>query len=86
MKLSVEHPKPVLDKLPPQEIARVVPELLNQYREVLGSKPDFVEEDLYRSKIIYYYKYIKERRKYIMVVVKITNNHGYVLTAYLTEK
>lgn len=50
------------------------------------SNPSFIEEDLYRREIIYYYRYIKEENKYLMVVVKLTNNHGYVLTAYLTEK
>lgn len=47
---------------------------------------DYVEEDLYRRKILYYYRYIKEEKKYVMVTVKLTNSHGYILTAYLTEK
>lgn len=47
--------------------------------------PDFVEEDLYRSKL-YYYKYIKEEKRNIMIAVKLTNHHGCILTAYLVEK
>lgn len=48
--------------------------------------PDYTEEDLYRREVLYYYKYVKEERKHLMVVVKLTNNHGFILTAYLVEK
>ena len=47
---------------------------------------DFIEQDLYRRNIIYYYKYLKEERKYLMVVVKLNNNHGKILTSYFVEK
>ena len=48
--------------------------------------PDFLEEDLYRRNIIYYYKYLKEENRYLMVVVKINDNKGFILTSYLVEK
>jgi len=47
--------------------------------------PDSVEEDLYRSRI-YYYKYIKQEKRNVMIATKLINNKGYVLTAYLVEK
>ena len=36
----------------------------------------------------YYYKYIKERKskaKYLLVIVKYLNNHGFVITAYFVK-
>ncbi|MEK6947617.1 MAG: hypothetical protein AABX19_00080 [Nanoarchaeota archaeon] len=47
---------------------------------------DFIEEDLNISKSIYYYKYFKEFKRNIMVVVKLKENCGYILTAYMVEK
>ena len=46
---------------------------------------DFIEEDLNNEKA-YYYKYIKNDKKHIMVVVKIENNLGNILTAYMVQK
>ncbi len=48
--------------------------------------PDFIEEDLYRKERRYYYKYLREEKKYIMVVIRIKGNEGEVITAYLVEK
>lgn len=76
-------------RLPKERIKHIYkhPEMQNKLHLVREAieKPQFIEKDLYRRKV-FYYKYIKEERKYVMVVVKITNNHGYILTAYLVGK
>ena len=48
--------------------------------------PDLIEQDLYRREIIYYYKYLKEEKKHLMVVIRLTENQGEILTAYLIKK
>jgi len=64
------------------------PEMQNKLHwiEIAIIYPDFIEEDLYRSKIIYYYKYLKEEKKYIMVVIKFEEDKDNILTAYLVKK
>lgn len=64
------------------------PEMQNKLHLIEGTirKPDWVEEDLYRKDILYYYSYIKEERKHIMVVVRVNNRHGYIKTAYMVKR
>ena len=75
--------------LPHERIKHIYkhPEMQNKLYlvEITIKETDFIEEDLNRSKIIYYYKYFKEYRRDVMVVVKI-NSHGKILTAYMVEK
>ncbi len=33
----------------------------------------------------YYYRYFKEKTKYLLVIVKYLNNHGFVITAYFVR-
>ncbi len=40
----------------------------------------------YKNNIRKYYKYIKHENKYNMVVVKILNGDGFIITSYLTRK
>ncbi len=40
----------------------------------------------YRNNIRKYYKYAKEKNKYIMVVAKILNGDGFIITSYTTNK
>ncbi len=38
------------------------------------------------SNVNYYYQYFKERRlRYLLVVVKYLNNHGFIITAYFVR-
>ena len=75
--------------LPNERYKHIVkhPETNNKliYIEEAVKSPDFIEESLNKEKL-YYYKYIKKERKYLMVVVKLINGEGKILTAYLIEK
>ncbi len=47
-------------------------------------KPDKITDYDIDETVLYYYKYYKHRsfhEKYLQVIVKYLNNHGYVLTA-----
>ncbi|MBI2655436.1 hypothetical protein HYX06_03365 [Candidatus Woesearchaeota archaeon] len=41
----------------------------------------------YDENVKYYYKYFKEREvaKYLLVIVKYLNNHGFIVTAYFVK-
>ena len=41
------------------------------------------EED---EKVKYYYQFIKEKAKFILLVVKYLNGEGYIITSYLIDK
>ena len=40
----------------------------------------------YYDEVVKFYKFLKAKKKYIMVAVKILNNEGFVITAYQTLK
>ncbi len=63
-------------------------EMQNRLQQIEESikNPDFMEEDLYRKEIVYYYKYLKDENRHIRTVVKKINNEGFILTAYLIKK
>ncbi|MBI2657136.1 DUF4258 domain-containing protein [Candidatus Woesearchaeota archaeon] len=39
----------------------------------------------YDESIKYYYKYFKEASRYLLVIVKYLNNHGFIITAYFVR-
>ena len=52
-------------------------------------RPDKVTNYHIDESIVYYYKYYKSRPspdKYLLIVVKYLNGHGYVLTSYYEDK
>jgi hypothetical protein len=50
------------------------------------TQPDRVRKSRYDSKVWLYYKFYKRLRKYLTVVIKILNDEGFVITAYITDK
>ena len=43
---------------------------------------DFVQRSAYSSEVILYYRGI-ENKRHLVVVVKVLNNHGFIITAYI---
>ena len=61
---------------------------LEEIKETL-IKPDSITDYSFDEKVRYYYKYfkhIKSRNKYLLVIVKYLNGEGYVITAHYTTK
>ena len=57
-------------------------------KETLGM-PDKITDYRYEYQINYYYKYYKNRsspEKFLLVVVKYLNDHGFVLSPYFEDK
>lgn len=48
--------------------------------------PDFLLKDEKRSDVFYYQKYLKDRRLYFIVVVKVFNGEGFILTIFNNDK
>jgi len=48
--------------------------------------PLTVVESIYDEKVKFYYKYLKNLSKYLLVSVKYLNGTGYVITAFYTKK
>lgn len=59
------------------------PEMINEEKliEATIAQPDFICESEYDDSVTLYYK--TKESKYIVVVVKLTNNKGFILTAYI---
>lgn len=45
---------------------------------------DFVQESVYDKRVLLYYRNI-DRKEYFVVVVKVLNNHGFIITAYVAN-
>lgn len=62
------------------------PEIQGKQEEIQKTleKPDLVKESKHDNKVRLFYK--KIAAYYLVVVVKIEGNRGFVLTAYLAEK
>ncbi len=59
---------------------------LGQFIATLEYPTKFI---LFRDKIGYYYKYIKNRNnkdKYLLVIVKYLNGEGFIVTAYFVRE
>ncbi len=63
------------------------PEIASHKEKIIENleKPDKVTDSLKDDKTKYYYKNKKEKARYLQVVVKYLNNHGFVLTAYFVR-
>ena len=48
-------------------------------------KPDTIISESYEVAIHTYYRYAKERKKYLLVSVKYLNGEGYVITSFYTD-
>ncbi len=45
---------------------------------------NFVQESVYDKNVLLYYKSIGSK-EYVVVVVKVLNNHGFIITAYIAS-
>jgi hypothetical protein len=45
---------------------------------------DFVQESVYDKNVLLYYRSIN-KKEYVVVVVKVLNNHGFIITAYIAN-
>ncbi|MBI5399570.1 hypothetical protein HZB07_03010 [Candidatus Saganbacteria bacterium] len=51
--------------------------------------PDVIKQSQQDSKVWVYYKFYKNTlvgQKFIATIVKILNHHGFIITAYFTDK
>jgi len=54
------------------------------YIEKTLMNADFVQESIYDKTVQLYYKTIKNK-EYFVVVIKVLNNHGFIITAYIAN-
>ncbi|MBI2558547.1 hypothetical protein HYW20_04445 [Candidatus Woesearchaeota archaeon] len=68
-----------------QEHPEVAP-YLEDIKETLKNPVKITEYELDEN-VRYYYKYFKEREsaKYLLVIVKYLNEHGFIITAYFVR-
>lgn len=45
---------------------------------------DFVQESIYDRNVLLYYRSIG-RNQYMVIVTKILNNHGFIITSYIAD-
>ena len=57
---------------------------LEKVKESLA-KPDKVILSIYDNNKANYYRYYKEKRKYLRIIVKYLNEEGFVITAYFVK-
>ena len=62
------------------------PELEGKEKEIVKTveNADFVQESVYDKNVLLYYRSIG-RKEYVVVVVKVLNNHGFIITAYIAS-
>jgi len=62
------------------------PELQGKDSEIVKavSSADFVQESVYDKNVLLYYRNIS-RKEYVVVIVKVLNNHGFIITAYIAN-
>ena len=68
-----------------QEHPEVAP-YLEELKDILKNPLKITDYEL-DSNVKYYYKYFKEREtaKYLLVIVKYLNNHGFIITAHFVR-
>ncbi len=64
-------------------IIREHPNVTNLYKIITTlTQPTTIKQSRYDQNVRWYYLFIKEKQKYIMVAVKYLNGHGFIITAY----
>ena len=63
------------------------PYMTNYLEEIKQAliKPDAIVQQKFNNTKYNYYRYLKERREYLLVGVKYLNGDGYVTTAFITS-
>ena len=57
---------------------------LDLIRDTLEN-PSLIKQDKFDEILNYYYKYIKEKHRYLLVAVKYLNGKGFILTSFFTR-
>ena len=73
--LSEERLKHILSEHP--ALFNYTDELLKTLKEPIKILPSKSDENVKK-----YYKWLKNKRKYLIVVVKYLNNHGFIITSF----
>jgi hypothetical protein len=62
------------------------PELEGKEQEIIKTltNADFVQESVYDKNVLLYYKLIG-KSDYFVVAIKLLNNHGFIITAYVAN-
>lgn len=62
------------------------PEMANRLNDIEETIRNPTKIIRHSDRTIKFYRFIKNRREYIMTAVKTLNGEGFVITAYLTKK
>ena len=64
------------------------PEMSGQIEQIKETliHPDIINKDEFEPDIQYYYKYYKERKEYLFIMVKYLNGEGFIITSFYTDK
>ena len=76
-------------KFPKERYLHIIirhPEMEGKESEIIKTlaNADFVQESVYDKNVLLYYRSIN-KKEYIVVVVKLLNNHGFIITAYIAN-
>jgi len=69
----------------PQSLHPYMTNYLEEIKHALED-PDVVVSNKYNDSKLNYYKFIKERKQYLLVGVKYINNEGFVTTSFMTRR
>jgi len=69
----------------PQSLHPQMASYLEEIKQTL-IKPDLIVPNKYDDKRANYYKLLKERKLYVLVIVKYLNGEGYIISSFLTRK
>ena len=67
----------------PASLHSYISNYLEEIKQTL-SNPDKIIESTNHENKVNYYKYYKNRKQYLKVIVKYLNGEGFVITAYFT--
>ena len=64
------------------------PYMANYLEEIKRTleKPDIMVTQKYSDARVNYYRFLKDRKKYLLVAVKYLNGEGFVNTSFITSK
>ena len=64
------------------------PYMANYLEEIKRTleKPDIMVTQKYNDARVNYYRFLKDRKKYLLVAVKYLNGEGFVNTSFITSK
>ncbi len=64
------------------------PSLCSKIEEIKSTlfKPLIIKQSKYDENVKFYYNFIKEKKRYLLVSVKYLNGSGFVVTSFYTKK